>query len=79
MMHVRCKLQLQEIHTLMYGKKYVFRACYDETIEEDRRFCKYSPNGTFEITVDNPAVNYEVGALYYFDSHPCPVPAAAAT
>jgi hypothetical protein len=73
-MTVRCKFQLQEVHDLMWGKKYFFRPQYDDTIPEDRRFAKYSPSGEFWIMVDNPAVEYKIGHFYYFDSHEVPEP-----
>lgn len=75
-MQVRCKLQLTQItHTTWTpnGGKLTFQAVYDQSIPEDARFAKASPNGTFEIYVDNPDAfnSYELGKFYYFDSTPC--------
>lgn len=70
-MQVRCKMVLVEIRT--YSKtrrKFIFDCQYDASIPEDQRFYKASPSGRFEIDVDNPAVDYEVGKAYYFDSNP---------
>lgn len=73
---VRCKLQLVETTDLAWsgGKRFKFVANYDTNIPEDRRFAKASPNGTFEIHVDNEAVfdKFKNGAYYYFDMTPIP-------
>lgn len=62
------------------GKKLIFTAQYDNSIEEDRRFAKATPNGSFEMFVDNPAALafFEIGKYYYFDASPVPAAAAAA-
>ena len=57
-----------------YGdsRELTFTAQYDETIPEDKRFAKATPNGTFKMTCDNPAANaqFELGKQYYFDISP---------
>lgn len=74
-MQVRCKMQLSEVHTYPGGRrKFIFQAIYDQKLLEDVTFAKSSPSGKFEICVDNPAVDYEVGKYYYFDSTPVPDP-----
>jgi len=52
--------------------KVVFRAEYDETIPEDRRFARATPNGTFEMWVDNSdaLAQLELGRQYYLDLTP---------
>lgn len=40
--------------------------CADE-VDENRRFHKATPNGSLKITVDNPAVQFELGKAYYLD------------
>ena len=76
-MTVRAKFKLADVVTHDYGNgynshEYVFRAEYDQTIEEDRRFCKATPNGEFRMTVDNPAAREKLkpGAYYYLDLTP---------
>jgi hypothetical protein len=72
-MNVRCKMQLQQKTEFLGGNfKYAFMPQYDTSIPEDQRFCQYTPTGIFEITVNNPAVDYKVGEFYYFDFEPCP-------
>ncbi len=70
----RCKFKLTQITHLANstGKRYRFDAQYDERIPEDRMFFKYTPTGTFEMYVDNPAVekNFTLGCCYYFDLTP---------
>lgn len=68
---VRCKLVLRSLEPQQHGtaKAAKFEAQYDETIEEDRRFLKATPTGSFSMLADNPAVtdNLVVGKAYYFD------------
>ncbi len=47
-------------------RQYEFWAQYDDNIPEEKRFAQATPSGKVEITVDNPAVTYEVGKKYYF-------------
>ena len=49
-----------------------FTAQYDDTIPEDRRFARATPQGAFEMQVDNPAAlaRFELGKSYYFDITP---------
>jgi hypothetical protein len=44
-----------------------FQAMYDASLPEDQRFAKATPSGSVEITVDNPAAQFELGADYYLD------------
>lgn len=75
---VRAKFTLSEVHDLASGtwrgKRFVFMPQYDDSIEEDRRFAKASPNGKFEMQVDNPAAiaKFELGKAYYVDFTPVP-------
>lgn len=71
-MTVRAKFQLQSVtdHHWSKGVKTLkFYASYDPSIPEDQRFSKATPNGSFEMTVDNPAAiaQFELGKQYYFD------------
>jgi len=51
-------------------RQFVFQAIYDQSIPEDQRYAKYSPAGELKITVDNPAVDWEIGKSYYLDFTP---------
>lgn len=46
---------------------YRFQPMYDTSVPEDQRYAKYTPAGSLEITVDNPAVQFELGQEYYLD------------
>lgn len=72
---VRCKFQLVEVHSYTGGRqKFIFQARYDTSIPEDQRFCKATPDGRFEMVVDNPRAQelFQVGESYYFDAIPLP-------
>lgn len=47
--------------------KYEFMPQYDTSTPEDQRYSKYTPSGELRISVDNPAVKFEVGKDYYLD------------
>lgn len=53
-------------------RNFTFTASYDTSIPEDARYAKYSPSANIQITVDNPAIDWEVGKCYYFDVSPVP-------
>ena len=48
-------------------RKYVFTAVTGDGVPEDESYHRYTPNGRLELCVDNPAVEFEVGASYYLD------------
>lgn len=54
------------------GSDLTFNAQYDETIEEDRRYSRYTPSGSLSMHVDNPAAlaQFEQGKAYYLDFTP---------
>jgi hypothetical protein len=70
---VRAKFKVSSIET--YGglsKVYKFQAVGQDAPpegEEDARFHKYTPNGSMQMTVDNPAIDgfFEIGKSYYLD------------
>lgn len=70
-MQTRCKFKLTAIteYENPAYKKLEFSAQYDPSIEEDKRFDKYTPNGSFWMMVGNPRVleTFKVGKQYYFD------------
>ena len=47
-----------------------FSAVSDDGIPEHERYHKYTPAGSIQITVDNPAVEFTPGSLYYVDFTP---------
>lgn len=51
------------------AKTVKLRACYDETLDEDRRFNKATPWGMMEFGLDNPALDgfFERGKSYYIE------------
>lgn len=49
------------------NREYEFHAVYDDSISEDQRFAKATPSATLKMFVDNPAVNFVPGNLYYID------------
>lgn len=72
---VRAKFRLISITQHSWSdtaKTLEFTAEYDTTIEEDRRFAKATPSGTFKMLVDNPVAlaQFELGKQYYFDVTP---------
>lgn len=54
---------------------YKFQAVHDDDTPENERYSKYTPSGNLEITVDNPAVQFELGGYYYLDFTPVEVTA----
>lgn len=48
-------------------------ARYDESLPEDRRFSKWTPNGSLTLTITNPAANEQivVGREFYLTLMPC--------
>lgn len=69
-MTIRAKFQLQEDKRISWqpGYRYLkFGAVYDPSLPEDQRFCKATPSGTLEMTVDNPNARFELGTFYYLD------------
>ena len=47
--------------------KYTFAPRYDTSIPEDQRFNTATPSGEFWMSVNNPAVAFELGKAYYLD------------
>ena len=66
----RAKFQCQQEtrHNGWNARTFRFQAIYDQgLVDEDRSFAKATPSGTLEIQVDNPNVQFELGAFYYLD------------
>ena len=68
---VRGKFTLQSVTKHSYGNAQTFKffAVHDTVTEENRKFAKYTPSGTLQITVDNPPAQefFELGKTYYLD------------
>ena len=69
----RAKFRCSSEKTTKWGpnadrqRSYEFDALYDTSIPEDQRYAKATPTGRLTITVDNPAVTFEIGQSYYLD------------
>lgn len=62
----RCS-SIKQVYYNSNARVYSFAAiCQDGTAENDR-FHRYTPSGSIEIEVDNPAVSFELGKHYYVD------------
>lgn len=78
-MTVRAKLRCSRENTIRFGplplsggsqREYEFHAVYDDSIPEDQRYAKATPQANLKMTVDNPAVIFEPGKNYYLDFTP---------
>lgn len=70
---IRCKFTVSSVTTYQGGNRKVTLAPqYDQSIEEDRRFSKYTPSGSLEMLVDNPNVidALQLGKTFYIDLTP---------
>lgn len=69
MANVRAKFRCVSVKQTAYGttKTYEFTPMYDVSIPEDQRFSTATPSGNLTMNVDNPAVDFELGAYYYLD------------
>jgi hypothetical protein len=56
------------------GKTLRFNPVSDASTPENERFTKYTPSGSLEMLVDNPAALAEMklGQAYYLDFTPAP-------
>lgn len=48
-------------------RTFTFEALYDPDVPEDQRYFRYTPTGKLTLTVDNPAIDWELGKSYYLD------------
>ena len=67
---VRAKFMVTKVATTSYGQKEVTLSPRDDnSIEEEKRFAKYTPSGTIQLFIDNPpALDYlELGKQFYVD------------
>lgn len=69
-MSVRAKFVVQSITEYQHGgKKITLAPQYDQSIPEDKRFCKATPSGEFWMQIDNPAAaeQLKLGKAFYID------------
>jgi hypothetical protein len=69
---VRGKFLLRQIAKVSWSPTaqiFTFSAVMDSFTEENKKFAQYTPNGTLEMTVDNPPAQdfFELGKTYYLD------------
>jgi hypothetical protein len=72
---VRAKFQVTKVAQSCYGPnlnvgtEITLTPQYDTSVEEDRRFSKYTPSGTILLYVDNPpaAEQLALGKYFYVD------------
>lgn len=74
-MAVRAKFTVTEVAQISHqpaARRIKLAAQYDVTIPEDRRFCEYTPSGTLEMYVTNPAAieALPLGQAFYLDFTP---------
>jgi hypothetical protein len=79
---IRCKFRCDSIdrnHPDMPEHRVRLSAIQSKEVPEDLGFTKFTPCGTLEATISNPAAlaQLSVGGYYYLDLSP--VPEAAAT
>lgn len=51
-------------------KVYQFSAVTDDGTPENERYHRYTPGGSLQLAVDNPAVSFKPGDFYYLDITP---------
>lgn len=79
-MTVRAKLRCSSENTVRWSnlagterRDYEFLAQYDDTIPEDQRYARATPQAKLTMTVDNPNVVFQPGKNYYLDITPVEV------
>lgn len=55
-------------------RTYKFSAVIDNLTAENERYHRYTPSGMLQISVDNPAVSFDLGRSYYLDFTPADEP-----
>ena len=77
---VRAKFVVTKVAKTNYGQiEVTLSPQYDTSIEEDKRFSKYTPSGVITLMIDNPpASDYlELGKAFYVDFTAVPLAATA--
>ena len=68
-MNIRAKFKVESVTLHEYGEAVKMNAvCYDST-EENASFSKFTPSGSFEMSVTNEAIfgKFKPGEEYYLD------------
>lgn len=69
-MSIRAKFIVNSVEMFNHGYgKVRLTACYETNTPENERFTKATPNGTIEMSVDNPAAleQFKPGQYFYLD------------
>jgi hypothetical protein len=67
----RAKFRCNSVQAYASGTRtYALTAVVDDGTPENERYHRYTPAGTLQISVDNPAVVLDLGADYYLDITP---------
>jgi hypothetical protein len=72
-MKARCKFRVVAVTDFGNDNKLVkLTTQYDQTLPEDQSFSRYTPSGTIEVQISNPAVlpMFEPGRDFYVDLVP---------
>lgn len=67
MVRAKFRRNVIEARAGMSGKSITFAPMYDTSIPEDLRYSQATPSGELKMYVDNPAVEFKLGAQYYLD------------
>jgi hypothetical protein len=64
-----CLTEIKQSSSNPAARTLVFEPRYTNTVEEDKRFSKYTPSGKLEMMVDNGTVinRFILGKAYYLD------------
>jgi hypothetical protein len=73
-MTIRCKFVCQSIQDngTPESKRVTLGTQYDPELPEDQRFTRWTPSGTLDVVIDNPAAvaQLAVGKAFYVDLLP---------
>lgn len=70
-MATRAKFRCNSVEEFASGtRNYHLTAVVDDGTPENERYHRYTPTGTLQLSVDNPAVTLELGQTYYLDIAP---------
>lgn len=79
-MPTRAKFRCNSAEEYSTGQRtYKFTAVTDDGTPENERYHRYTPSGALQISIDNPAVSFTIGAAYYLAFTPADEQPAATT
>jgi len=75
-MNVRAKFKVESVTQYTWGDVIKMNAIEYDGTDENASFSKFTPSGTFEMSVTNENIvgNYKAGQEYYLDFTPVPAP-----